>query len=1550
MLKRILIAIIFAMIPLIGISHAFTLSISSYNYYNGYYWGNPNEYSTSNSAGWSSGVYTTSYSASSALDLSSPLTWNWGDGTQSTFQINTGLSNLNGYTGSYTVDGVSYSNFNKCDISPEYQSSANGYAQTMFNAYVNSNGDCVFQENHDYTSTGVYSVYLTGASPSAGSYQSNTISVAIISISTPSAPTSSVTSSADTGSTLSLSGSFSCGSNTICPFVSLNYNTPSSGSSTITSLSNPSSPGTITASINYNPNQYQITTQIYNPFTQSNVIGSPLNVEIFPDLSTPTLSVSQSPSASNGLVTGEPITLTITVPKQNNGYATEPAPSGIIAWGNGIRSSIASSSFSSSGGNWVATFQYTYGSSSSYTISVSLESYNYVTYGSSYGSTSSAFISETINPYNLPTVSITPPSSNACGGSVSGIYNGLSGTYSFTLNAGSYPITALYVNWQSNINSGSYQEYPVSVGASSSSTITETYTYPSSGSYTISAYAVDSNGKNGATASTTITVQAFSKPSVSSISPTSATATQSTSFSVQVSKGTCPLNTITWSWGDGSGSNSASASAGTNSYSHTYQMSSTSGSGTQTNSYTLTVTVTDNSGNSNSASQPISVSYTYPYVSSVSPTSVYNTPAGSSYNPTYSVTLGGGTNSLSSVQWNFGNGNTYTNSAVQGTNTQTNEYTTTGTYTVTVTATDTQGYSASSSTSITVNPYPMPSIGNIYITYPSNGSIANTIYQGITFNYNVNVTQGGFALKNILWELNGTPINNGVTNPANAVNGVNTFPITISNAGTYTVEAIVTDVNGASVSTSTTINVQNYTPPQISNFTIYPTANLNPQTLNGQVNIVNGIATQFSVNLTQGSYPIQQLTWNFGDGTQTIINSTSTPALNSTGINYITHTFAQAGTYSIIVSAEDAEGQTVSQQYSVVVSNYTNPSLSNFNPTAVILNQSNTYSVTVGEGSFPINSVVFNFNGVNISVASVPKVGGIASASYTFNSSGYFPVTVYATDIYGNQTSQQYTVYSQQLPIITYFNYIPETNNSLYSQINTTFIVNITEGSNPLNSLTFYFGNGTASQVFPLNNASSVSLLINYTYPVGTYITYFVVNDTNNNNETSPQLTFTISPYVTPQVISITPTSVYDVVNNTFFFNVSQGSFPLANVTIDWGDNSSLQVVDTNTSFYASHAYPLAPNTTYTIIAYAEDINQFETAFGEKINATYQLPVINSVSPTTVYATVPTTYTFNITQGTFPVSSIQVNFGNGNTPFVAITNTTPEINNTYKSAGTYTLSASVIDVNSQTSPEFTQTITVLPYVPPYISQLEPSTVQAGVPTNFTFTAIQGTFPLANLTINWGDGQIINYTNITNGTNTINFTYLSNNSFTVIEQQYDTFGVYSQNATLITALASPFSFATPEPVINYTIQNSTSTPIYVQLNLTFQGNATLPVNYTVQLDNFISAYNCYPSISTSGLFGIYCSLNPSAVNYPPETLYATVYATDSVGLTKAITETININTVITPTPIAQPFNMNLTVATPPITQPYQPISADTIILIMSIIIIFGSILVLIFARR
>ena len=100
--KSFLFSIMFSIIIgifLINISGAFTLTINSYNYYQNYYWANEGLSSTSSSSGWSAGVYTNSYSASSCLDLSSPLTWNWGDGTQSTFSVDTasltGCTNLN---------------------------------------------------------------------------------------------------------------------------------------------------------------------------------------------------------------------------------------------------------------------------------------------------------------------------------------------------------------------------------------------------------------------------------------------------------------------------------------------------------------------------------------------------------------------------------------------------------------------------------------------------------------------------------------------------------------------------------------------------------------------------------------------------------------------------------------------------------------------------------------------------------------------------------------------------------------------------------------------------------------------------------------------------------------------------------------------------------------------------------------------------------------------------------------------------------------------------------------------------------------------------------------------------------------------------------------------------------------------------------------------------------------------------------------------------------------------------------------------------------------
>ena len=1503
---------------------SFTSEICSYHNYNGDYWGYDSSISPgTSSSSWSQAMQWGLYCGG---DISATATYYWGDGSSDTMQFNSGLSALSSNPSlTVTVDGVAINNVVFCSGSFGYTP----VSTTAFSAQYSStnteqgpNGTEYLQLNHEYASTGIYSAYIHIVT---GGGNGNTATLTSVIIVNPSANAPTLKyATADAGSTITAASSFTCGSSTLCANVNLYSN----------SENNPSSPGVITATKAYSANgAYYPSTTIYNPITSSTYDSGQTLLIIYPDLATPSISFSQSPSASNGYVTSVQMTATITVPQQTtNGY-TEQAPSGTFNWGDGTTSPLSSSSFSASGSNWVATITHTYSTPNSYTTSVSLQSYYYTNEGSAYGSTSSSSSSVTINAYEYPIVSISPPSSNVCNGAVSGIYNDYPGTYSFSIATGSYPVSNLYIEWGGS--SSSYTEY--------STASTESHTYSNSGSRTIDAYAVDSNGKSGSIASSSINVNSWVGPTISSLNAQSSTATQSQTFSIGITKGTCPLNTLTWNWGDGSASISQSVSgSGTYTEPHTYQMNSKSGSGSETNTYTLSATLTDNMGNSGSGSATISVSYVYPTVSTITPTSTYDTPAGSTYTNTFSTTLTQGTNPLANLNWNFGNGNTYSNGAVSGSNSQTNAYSATGTYTATAEAIDSQGYYDISSTSISATAYPMPTIGSIYITNPNNGTITTSVYTNTNFDYNVNVTPGGFSLGNIVWYNGGNIIAS-----VQAVSGTNTYEYKITSAGTYTIEAQVSDINGASVSTSTSVVVTLYYPPVVSNLTIYPTTNLNPQTASGQVNIVNGISTQFSVNLTQGNYSIVQLAWNFGDGNTTIINSTTSPSLNATGINYISHTYAQAGSYIIQVSATDSNGFSGSNSTAITVSNYANAVLSGFTPTQVIYNTSVSYGITIQEGSFPIQSVIFSFNGTNVSVSTPPTLGGIANVEYDFTTAGSFPVVVYATDIYGNTTSEQYSVYAQQLAQITYFNY--ETyNGNLYSKVNTTFQVNVTAGSNPLSNMTMHFGDGSTPEFINLNNVSSISQDINHIYSPGTYVAYFTITDSNNNTETSQSITLTVEPYVTPQVISITPTTVYDVVSNNFYFNVTNGSFPLSYIQVNWGDNSSVENVTTNSSTYIAHTYPLASATTYNIQAYAVDINNYATAFGQNITTLYQLPTINSVSPTSTYATVPTSFTFNVTPGTFSLSTIQVNFGNNNTVSQAITNQTEVVvNNTYASAGTYLLSASAIDINAQPSPQFTQTITVNPYTPPAISQLSPTSVTAGLNTTYTFTAQAGTFPLANLTINWGDGQIINYTNITNGLNSIQFMYLSNNSFTITEKQYDTFGVYTMNTSLITVLGAPFNFSSPEPVINYIISNNTPSSEYVQLNLTFLGNATLPVNYTVQSDNFINSYSCQSSISNAGLFGIFCGLNPDAISYAPETLYATIYATDTAGITKAITETININTIITPPPIAQPFDMNLTVATPYILTQYSPISFYIIMLVLGVVIIIGSIVFLLF---
>ncbi len=1513
----------------IGSAHAFTLTIQGYYPYSGDYWGVAGESSSSSPDYWSAGVYTTSYSASAGLDLSSPLTWNWGDGTTSTFSINTagllGATPLEQYNGDYQVNGQTYSPFNYCNVS-QYDGGSNGYAQTYFTAYV-SNGDCVFQETHDYTSTGIYSVYVTGASPTAGSYSSNTITYVMVV-----SPTLSISTqepSCDAGDAQTLIYSINDGENTLIPSYQVSV-----GSTTVLSNSMVSSPiQSNTYSVNEPVGTYSVTLTAYNfpPPIYSN--GASTTFTVYPDIQSPTLSISQSPKALNAQGTNQVVatvamTLTVTIPQQGG----EGQPQIQVSWGDNTANTTAgvdtNTPASSSNGNWVFTLQHTYQTAGNYNIQVTAYSYNYIVEGSAYGSTSSSSTTVTVEPYINPSVSISLPNTNVCN-IYGAIYSNYPATYTFSLTTGSYPITSLVVNWGGNS--------PNSVVNNPGSTVTLPHTYyvGTATPESIIATVTDSLSKTSSQGSS-ITIQPYQNPSLSAtlgITPTynnDVIAETSTTFSVTVDQGTCPLNTISWNWGDGSSNSGITATSGVNSETHTYKISQ----GQSTLSDTIGITVTDSMGASASNNYPVTIEYQYPTVSSVTNTTpLYVTPPGSIWTDGFAVTLGAGTNPLNTISWNWGDGsNPLTGTAIPGSNTANHQYFSVGSKTITVTATDTLGFYNSSTTTITINPYPLPVLSNLTAN-------ETTIYTGIPVSFSVNVAQasGGFPLSKVVFDFDAG--NSSDTSAITTINNPNYGTISATyiyqSAGTYTVSATAIDEYNAYSTINTTVTVNVYYPPKITNVTLIPPPNTNPAN-----SFFTGLPVTLNFSLTTGNYSISNFTivWDDGTSNYTVLNSTL-PYFNNFSYQ---HTYTSAGNYTIEIVVYDSNGfYTLNYTPTFTVYPYTLPSVSPISTTAVIVNQQYLYSVNITEGTEPISLVTFNFAGTIKNITLNNSLGGVVSVPYTFTQAGNFTVNVTATDVLGNVSAVSTNiVYSQALPIINVFTFTPYNNaTTVYSSVPVTFTINLSQGSNPLNYLIMYYGDG-ANQTVALGNVSSANLTLEHSYNPGAYSPYFVVYDSNNNPETSNQLFFSVSQYQPPQANSITPTLVYSVVNNTFTVNITPGSYPTSYMNISWGDGNQTSNITLNGSLNAtvSHAYPYSTSASYVVNITVYDINGRNSTKQFLINTTYQPLTITSITPNQTYELLNQGYTFNIANGSFPVAGIRINWGDGSpTISISITSNTPVLNHTYSSVGTFYINATAYDVNNIFSPIFTQSISVLPYIPPTVSQISPTSAQATIPQNFTVVITQGTFPLQNLTINWYNGLVANstvvYTNITNGTNIIPFTYQINGTFTAVETIYDVNGFNTTNNTLINVRYAPWTFSSLQPIINYTLINTTSSGIATaQLNITWLGNVTLPVNFTIQSDTLQNYYICTPAINNQTLlFSISCSPNPYTNSYPNTTIYYTIYATSSDGNVQSTNEQVNIYSVLPSPQLQVPFNPNLTISQPLPVPQYEPINTNAVLL-------------------
>jgi len=427
--------------------------------------------------------------------------------------------------------------------------------------------------------------------------------------------------------------------------------------------------------------------------------------------------------------------------------------------------------------------------------------------------------------------------------------------------SGQAPLTVSFDGSGSSDPDGTIVSYVWSFGdGEGSSDMSPIHDYTLAGTYTAQLTVTDDEG---ATASASQTVRVSSPPAVNcfpaasfAASPTSGLAPMRVSFDASSSSDADgSIVSYLWSFGDGEVGSGVTES-------HTYSREGT---------YTAQLTVRDNEGATHRATRKISI---IPVPNAPPIASFTASPLEVQAGSPISFDASGSSDSdgvIAAYMWSFGDGGSASGATVSRT------YNDEGTYTVRLTTVDDAGATDSATQTINVLG---PSVPNV----PPAASFTASPTLGeapldVQFNASASADSDG-SIVSYAWTFGDSSSSSG-----RLVSHTYSRPRPTA----YTVELTVTDDDGATDSTSQTIQVVGPSAPNIppiAFFEILPSAGEAPLDVN--------------LNASSSWDPdgtIVSCTWNFGDGEQ------------SSGCN-VWHTFNSAGTYTFKLTVTDDDGAT----------------------------------------------------------------------------------------------------------------------------------------------------------------------------------------------------------------------------------------------------------------------------------------------------------------------------------------------------------------------------------------------------------------------------------------------------------------------------------------------------------------------------------------------------------------------------------------------------------------------------------------------------------------
>jgi hypothetical protein len=368
---------------------------------------------------------------------------------------------------------------------------------------------------------------------------------------------------------------------------------------------------------------------------------------------------------------------------------------------------------------------------------------------------------------------------------------------------------------------------------------------------------------------------------------------------------------------------------------------------------------------------------------------------------------------------------------------------------------------------------------------------------------------------------------------------------------------------------------------------------------------------------------------------------------------------------------------------------------------------------------------------------------------------------------------------------------INSTTPNVFNLLNYSYDVNYSS-TYALSNISINFGNGDIQTIQNPNSSGNLILYNNYTdNSIINYNITVTLNDIYNNTATfnfslntiayvnasqlPPKIYFYTIANSTPQNYT------YENISSPIFFNITQGSFNISNITVNFGDNN-ITTFSANT-VEVPHTYTAVGN--YTITVTATDINGFNSSITntfQVLNFTYASITIQP--PDSGY-TINQTYTFKYTQGTFAGNYVTINWGDSSTTVFSLPNNGISqeftLYHNYTTPSSYYVSTNVTDVegfgtytNVLTNPLLNISLFVYPTVNS-ITPNNPSNGATNLTNNYTFTLISGSLPTANITINWGDNSSQLISNITNNTLVISHTYDLFGNYVITTDTCDTSG-------------------------------------------------------------------------------------------------------------------------------------------------------------------------------